>query len=76
VVREITIGNIDRIKRYLYLKNGAMYSILALGSIMVLDGFGFHIPSYFSPIITFGVVGYFLVKSVRVARALDREYTG
>jgi hypothetical protein len=75
VVREITIGNIDRIKRYLYLKNGAMYSILALGSIMVLDGFGFHIPSYLSPIITFGVVGYFLLKSIRVARALEREHT-
>ena len=75
VVREITIGNIDRIKRYLYLKNGAMYSILALGSIMVLDGFGFHIPSYLSPIVTFGVVGYFLLKSIRVARALEREHT-
>jgi len=75
VVREITIGNIDQIKRYIYLKNGAMYSILALGSIMVLDGFGFHIPSYLSPIVTFGVVGYFLLKSIRVARALEREHT-
>jgi len=76
VVREITIGNINRIKRYIYLKNGAMYSILALGSIMILDSFGIEIPSYLSPLITFGVVGYFLQKSMRVARALDREYTG
>src|SRR5512136_720812 len=45
VVREITIGNIDRIKRYIYLKNGAMYSILALGSIMILDSFRVPIPS-------------------------------
>jgi hypothetical protein len=71
VVREITIGNIDRIKRYIYLKNGAMYSILALGSIMILDGFGLGIPSYLSPIITFGVVGYFLYRSIRVARVLE-----
>ena len=76
VVREVTIGNINRIKRYIYLKNGAMYSILALGTIMIPDSFGIEIPSYLSPIITFGVVGYFLQKSMRVARALDREYTG
>ncbi|MDD1669366.1 MAG: DUF475 domain-containing protein [Methanomicrobiales archaeon] len=76
VVREITIGNIDRIKRYIYLKNGAMYSILALGSIMILDSFGVHIPSYLSPLITFGIVGYFFYRSLLVARALDSEYTG
>jgi hypothetical protein len=69
VVRELTIGNIDRIRRYIYLKNGAMYSIFALGTIMILDSFGAEIPSYLSPIVTFGVVGYFLVKS---RRALPR----
>ena len=70
------MGNINRIKRYIYLKNGAMNSILALGTIMILDSFGIEIPSYLSPLVTFGVVGCFLQKSMRVARALDREYTG
>jgi hypothetical protein len=65
VVRELTIRNVDNIKKYRYLKNGAMYSICFLGIIMILDSFGFHIPSWVSPIITFGVVGYFLVKSMR-----------
>ncbi|KQC08240.1 MAG: hypothetical protein APR55_11915 [Methanolinea sp. SDB] len=65
VVRQITIGNIDRIKRFVFLKNGAMYSILFLGSIMVLDAFGHHIPSWLSPLITFGVVGFFFAKSVK-----------
>lgn len=63
VVRQITIGNISRIKKYLYLKNGAMYSILFLGIIMLLDSFGFHIPSWVSPVTTFGVIGYFFLKS-------------
>ena len=63
VVRQLTIGNIDNIKKYLYLKNGAMYSILFLGTIMLLDSFGFHIPSWLSPVVTFGVVGYFFYKS-------------
>lgn len=63
VVRQMTIGNIERIKKYIYLKNGAMYSILFLGLIMILDSFGYHIPPWFSPLITFGVVGYFFWKS-------------
>lgn len=63
VVRQITIGNIDRIKKYVYLKNGAMYSVLVLGTIMLLDSFGVHIPHWLSPIATFVIVGYFLLKS-------------
>lgn len=63
VVRQLTIGNIDRIKKYLYLKNGAMYSILFLGVIMLLDSFGWHIPSWLSPVVTFAVVIYFFQKS-------------
>lgn len=65
VVRQITVGNIERIKRYKYLKNGAMYSILALGTIMVLDSFGFHIPHWMSPTVTFAAIGWFWWKSVR-----------
>lgn len=63
VLRQITVSNIDRIKKYKYLKNGAMYSILFLGSIMVMDGFGFHIPQWLSPMMTFSSVGYFFYKS-------------
>jgi hypothetical protein len=73
VVRQITVSNIARIKRYVYLKNGAMYSILCLGTIMVLDAFGVHIPPWVSPIITFGVVGYFLFKSIQFARLVDAK---
>ncbi len=65
VVRELTIRNVENIKKYRYLKNGAMYSILFLGTIMILDSFGIHIPFWVSPLITFGVVGFFLVKSIR-----------
>ncbi|MFA7175247.1 MAG: DUF475 domain-containing protein [Kiritimatiellia bacterium] len=74
VVRQITVGNIERIKHYVYLKNGAMYSILCLGTIMLLDSFGLHIPSWLSPVITFGIVGYFLYKSVRFARYMERRH--
>ncbi|MFH0968125.1 MAG: DUF475 domain-containing protein [Methanobacteriota archaeon] len=65
VVRQLTVSNIDRIKRYRYLKNGAMYSILFLGCIMIVDAFGIQVPTFVSPIITFGVVGFFFFKSIR-----------
>jgi hypothetical protein len=65
IVRELTVKNVDTIRNYRYLKNGAMYSILVLGIIMILDGFGAQIPEYVSPIITFGIVGYFLYRSIR-----------
>jgi len=63
VVRQITVSNIDRIKKYVFLKNGAMYSILFLGVIMVLNSFGYHIPEWFTPIVTAIVIGYFFIKS-------------
>jgi hypothetical protein len=63
VVRQITVGNIERIKKYRFLKNGAMYSILFLGIIMLSDSFGFPIPSFVSPVITFLVIVFFFIKS-------------
>ncbi len=63
ILRKLTISNIDRIVKYKFLKNGAMYSIFFLGLIMILHGFHVEIPSYVSPIITFAVVGYFFWKS-------------
>jgi len=63
LVRQLTIGNIERIKKYIYLKNGAMYSILVLGVIMILHSFGFKIPEYLSPLCTFIIIGFFFWKS-------------
>lgn len=68
VVRELTVRNVETIKKYLYLKNGAMYSVLVLGAIMMLDGFGAHIPHWFSPLVTFVVVAYFFGKSKAAMR--------
>lgn len=63
VLRQVTVGNIERIKKYKYLKNGAMYSILVLGLVMLLDSFAFHIPLWVSPVMTFAIVGFFFWKS-------------
>lgn len=65
VLRQLTISNIDRIKRYAYLKNGAMYSIGVLGAVMVAHAFGAHIPEWLSPVVTIGIIGYFFWRSKR-----------
>jgi len=63
LVRELTLRNIERIKKYAYLKNGAMYSILVLGIIMIAHSFGAYIPEYVSPLATFIIIGFFFLKS-------------
>ncbi len=68
VVRQLTLGNIDRIKKYKFLKNGAMYSILALGCVMLFDAFGVPVPQWVSPAVTFLVIGFFFLKSKRAIR--------
>lgn len=72
VLRQVTVSNVDNIKKYKYLKNGAMYSILFLGSFMLLDSFGFHIPHWASPAITFLAVGFFFWKSRREMKTLEK----
>jgi hypothetical protein len=63
ILRQLTVGNIERIKKYAYLENGAMYSVFFLGIIMLLNSFGIHIPEYVSPLMTFLIVGIFFLKS-------------
>ncbi len=68
VVRQLTLKNIENVKKYKYLKNGAMYSILGLGVVMLLDSFGYHVPSWVSPVLTIGCIAFFFYKSVRALK--------
>ena len=63
VLRKLTISNVDNVKKYVFLKNGAMYSIFFLGVIMLLHAFGHDLPEWVSPVVTFSTVGYFFLKS-------------
>jgi len=67
-VRQITVANIDKVKKYKYLKNGAMYSIFTLGCVMIGHSFGLHIPDWFSPVTTFCIIGYFFWKSLKALK--------
>ena len=69
IVRQITVGNIERIRRLRFIKNGAMYSILFLGAVMMCDGLGVHVPQWVSPAATFAIVGGFFAKSLWALRS-------
>ena len=68
VLRELTVKNIDKIKKYTFLKNGAMYAIGALSVIMLLDAFGMGLPEWVSPLAMLVIVGYFFVKSKKAIK--------
>lgn len=68
VVRYVTVKGINTIKKYRYLKNGAMYSIASLGAIMMAESLSMHIRSYIPPLITFVVVGLFFWLSIKEIR--------
>ncbi|HJJ81475.1 MAG TPA: DUF475 domain-containing protein [Methanocorpusculum sp.] len=71
VVREMTIRNLDTIRKFAYLKNGAMYSILCLGIIMCAEAFGAHLPIWFAPLLTICIVDIFLGLSIRKIKKND-----
>ena len=73
VVRELTIKGIDKIAKYAYLKNGAMYSIGVLGIVMVLESFGEHIPFWFAPLNTVVLLGVFLYLSYREIKKGEQQ---
>jgi hypothetical protein len=68
VVRWITVSNIERIKDYPFLKNGAMYSIAVLGAVMLAEGGGIDVPQWLSPAATVLIVGGFFLLSIRRKR--------
>ena len=75
IVRYITVHGTKTVKKYRYLKNGAMYSIGILGLIMLAESLGIETRTWISPTITVIVVGIFLwlsVKELRVEGALKK----
>jgi len=65
LVRYLTVHGVNIVRRYAYLKNGAMYSIGLLGIIMIFESLGQRIYSWIPPLITFLVVGLFFYLSKR-----------
>jgi len=65
IVRYFTVHGVHTVRKYAYLKNGAMYSIGLLGIIMILESLGTRVYSWVPPLITFALVAFFLYLSRR-----------
>ena len=68
VVRWFTVHGAATIRKYRYLKNGAMYSILALAGIMLAESFQKEPPVWLPTAVTIVVVGVFFWLSVKELR--------
>ena len=72
VVREFTIKGMGLIKKFAYLKNGAMYSIGMLGFLMISESFGKEYPFWIAPLNTSVLLFFFLFLSWREIRAAEK----
>jgi hypothetical protein len=63
VTRDLTIRGLSFIEKFVYLKNGAMYSIGFLGAIMCFESFGHELPFWVAPSFTFLILIIVFVAS-------------
>lgn len=66
VVRQLTIRGLHVITKFVYLKNGAMYSIGILGLIMTSGSFGIEYPFWATPLATTILLLVFFWRSRQV----------
>ncbi|MCX7882521.1 MAG: DUF475 domain-containing protein [Brevinematales bacterium] len=64
IIHHLTFTNIRRVRRYRFLKHGAMYATLLLGSIMLLKAFSVHVPEWIIPLGSCGVIAVFFFLSL------------
>lgn len=73
IVRTFTIHGIATVKKYRYLKNGAMYSVGSLGAVMLVESLGFHPQPWIAPLVTLIVVSIFFWLSRRELELMGRR---
>lgn len=72
LVRLVIVNHSERLKKYYYLRNGAMYSVLFLGFVMILESFKVEFPFWISPLITMLIIFYFIHRSHKEAMFLRK----
>lgn len=70
-VRYVTVYGVNTVKKYRFLKNGAMYSVASLGVIMLLESLAVEVYTLLPPLITLVVIGIFFWLSVRELKVQD-----
>jgi uncharacterized protein len=70
-VRYVTVYGVNTVKKYRFLKNGAMYSVASLGAIMIMESLAVEVYTLLPPLITLVVIGLFFWLSVRELKVQD-----
>lgn len=65
VLRQLTLLGINKIAKYIWLKNGAMTAMGLLSIFMILESFSVELPIYLPTLATFAIVGYAFYRSHR-----------
>lgn len=73
IVRFFTVKGLEIVRKYQYLKNGAMYSVGALGVLMIFESFGKEIASWVAPLNTVVIVAIFFWLSWREIKIRKTE---
>ena len=73
IVRELTVRGTAVISKFVYLKNGAMYSVGVLGVMMVFEAFGHGFPFWVAPLNTLILLVIFMGLSVRELRDVAKK---
>ena len=73
IVREITVRGTELVSKFIYLKNGAMYSVGMLGGLMILESFGREFPFWLAPFNTFLLLSFFLILSFKEIKYLEAQ---
>lgn len=75
VVRYATVRGASTIKKFRYLKNGAMYSVGTLGLVMILESFGREVAFWVPPLNTALIIGAFFFLSWRALHLSSQPKT-
>lgn len=73
VIREVTIRGIGWISKFAYLKNGAMYSVVVLGAIMIIESFGQHVAFWIAPVNTALLLVVFFYLSYKEIKYMEKH---
>lgn len=73
VLRQLTVMGINKIHKYVWLKNGAMTAIGFLGFFMVLESFHIELPIFLPTLVTVAVVGFAFYKSHKHMKSFSLE---
>ena len=74
LMRYATVKWAETVRKYRYLKNGAMYSVGALGALMIFESFGREFAAWVAPLNTLAIVAIFFWLSRQEIKRMQKNH--